>query len=174
MSLLRKLKLWKDVFGPHSKGPLDPLQAAQDSLLNKSSKLDLAERAVMTQHLADIAHDEIDAARRARARSGLGPTMPADKPDDMGNIIVCDDFHQNDPPRPPLPQPSRAWPMAAGIALGGGLIAVALALPSILDRMKQPQPQPVQAQPEPAKPAQPGGTTTIKKGFVIDLPGAQK
>jgi hypothetical protein len=101
--LLRKLKLWRDVYGPHSKGPPDPLQAARDSLLNKSSKLDLAERAVMTQHMADIAHDEIDAARRARAKAGLGPTMSTEASEDVGNIIICDDYSQN--AMPPTPGP---------------------------------------------------------------------
>jgi hypothetical protein len=129
----------------------------------------------MTQHMADIAHDEIDAARRARAKAGLGPTMSTEASEDVGNIIICDDYSQNAMPPTPPQQPSRAWPMAAGIALAGALIGGMVSLPAWLDRMKPVfQPQPVQPQPEPTKPAQPGTTTTIKRGFIIDLPGATK
>lgn len=173
-SFLRKLMLWKAAFGHEAKIPLDPLQAARDSLLNKSTRLDLADRAVMTKHLADIAHDEIDAARRMKARSGLAAPVSDKASEDVGDIIVCDDYHRGEPVAPAPPEPSRAWPMAAGIALAGALIGGMVSLPAWLDRMKTPPAVPP-AQPATQPPApNPGGTTTtIKKGFIIDLPGAK-
>lgn len=147
-----------------------PVEQARDSLLNKASKLDLAERAVMLDHLREVASDEVDSVRRLRARH-LGPCFAgAGEGEEMGDIIVGDDVHIHERPGPP--PPSRAWPVIAGLTLGGSLIAAGLALPQLLrgDRLPdRPESRQPAAQPE----ARPPINTTIEKrsGFIIDLPG---
>jgi hypothetical protein len=160
-SLFRRLTGSRPDSAPRA--ALDPVQAAQDNLLNKATKLDLAEKAVMVKHLADVAEDEVRAVQSLRAKH-LGPEFARPKPkgDDVNDIIVGDDIHLHG--RPPVP-PSRAWPLAAGLALGGGLIALALGY------TRPPAPTPAPAAQPPAS-----SNTTIEKksGFLLDLPGATK
>ncbi len=163
-SLLRKLLAWKSVWGERAKVPTDPFQAARDNQLNKGGKVDLAERAVFLNHTRQIAHDDVDAVRRWKKANLKGfEDVGSSKGEDDTGIVICDDYHHNDPTPPP--PPSRAWPMALGLVLGGSLIAGAVALPTILDRLKPQEQRP-----------QPNANTTIEKtsGFILDLPGAGK
>lgn len=159
---------------PH-RPPIDPVEAARDNDLNKAGKLGLAERAVMLDHLREVAKDEVDAVRRLRARHLGKEFAGCGGADDVGDIIVGDDIHFHEPRGGP--PPSRAWPLIAGLTLGGALVAAGLALPQWLAQQKAGQ-QPAQQQP--AITAQPGAgqpsTTTIEKrsGFILDLPGGTK
>lgn len=181
MSWLRKLLLWKAASGQPVRHQ-DPVEAAKDNLLNKAGKLELGLQAVFLRQFQQLADMEVRDAERLKAKH-LGPEFAvsdkvASNEEEVGNIVVGDDIHFHQPPERRDPQPSRAWPMAAGIALAGALIGGMVSLPAWLDRMKQPQPVPqpvpVQPQPEPVKPAVGGTITTIKRGFIIDLPGAKK
>ena len=157
---------------PH-RPPIDPVEAARDNDLNKAGKLGLAERAVMIDHLRELAKDEVDAVRRLRAKHLGQHFAGAVGAEDVGDIIVGDDIHFHEPRGGP--PPSRAWPVIAGLTLGGALVAAGLALPQWLAQRKAEQ-QPAQQQPtitgQPA--GQPATATTIRSGFILDLPGGTK
>lgn len=157
--------MWWPFKSRPSRRVLTPVQQAADTSLNKRGKLDLAREAVVLGQLREIASDEIRDSRKLKARH-LGEHFDCGTGgEDVGDLIIGDDIHFHQPPS--APPPSRAWPMAAGLALGGGLIAAALALPQYL-RPSQT------AIVEPAQP--PAINTTIEKrsGFILNLPGSGK
>lgn len=142
----------------------EPLAEAQAALLGKANKLEVARQAILTQDLSELAKADREKVRRLEEKRVFGQEKPPVSGEDVGDIIVCDDYRRNDAPRP---APSRAWPLAAGIALAGGMIAAAALAPRWMDRPVQPTPTQVQ-------PQQSITTTKIeKKGFIIDLPGAE-
>lgn len=147
---------------------------ARDNLLNKSTKMDLAERAIALGNYKDIAEDDVNDVRKLKAKY-LGPEfkMPAsNSEEDVGNIVVCDDYHHNDLPRASSQrEPSRAWPMAGGIVLAGMIIAGALALPQYMKSKDTPTPE---VKPPEIKPAPSTTVITKKSGFIIDLPAGEK
>lgn len=145
----------------------DPVGEAREALLEKASKLEVARQAILTQDLAELAAADREKVRRLEEKRIFGQeNPPVANGDPVGDIIVCDDYRRNDQPRPAA---SRAWPMAAGIAMAGGLIAGAMLLPKYLEQKQQANPTPS------LQTTTPASTITIqKKGFVIDLPGAEK
>lgn len=162
---------------PPPKDRRTPSQEAEDTLLDKGSKLELARQAVFLQNLQEIAYDDVKDVRRLKSKH-LGPEFAMNEKggksgesvDDMG-IIVCDDFHHhhdnNNPSNiPPNSQPSR-WPIALGISVAGMAIAAGLAVPQMLARHGAQEERAVQ--PADGK----NTTTTIKRGFIIDLPGSK-
>lgn len=165
MSWLKKWLAWKSA-SPLSRRPT-PADSAADSLLNKTSKLRLGQEALMLRHMREVAHDDVDSVRRLKAKH-LGPHFASavKEGEDVGDIIIGDDIHLHEP-RGPLP-PSRAWPVIAGLTLGGALVALGLTLPPWLARKATEQP----ANQQPAMPA-PATSTTIKSGFILDLPGGK-
>lgn len=165
-SLLHKLLAWRAALGEKAKSHLDPFQAAQDNQLNKAGKIDLAERAVFLDHLKEIAHDDVDSVRRWKKANmkGFEDVKGKGGDDDTGNIIVCDDYHNNDPPRP-VSSKGSSWPLALGLTVAGSLIGGGIAAKPVLDYLKTPA---VVQQPQQQTP----GNTTIEKksGFILDLP----
>lgn len=135
----------------------DPTEEARQSLLDKSSKLEVARQAILTQDLAELAKADRDKVKRLEEKRLFGGDA---MPKDDETIIVCDDYRYNDPPAP-VPQASPVWPIALGILGAGGILASALYL------MKPANPVPLPT---------PGTTTTIRKteGFIIDLPEGVK
>lgn len=157
-----------------------PLQEAEEILLAKNSKMDLAHKAVVLGNMAEIARNDVDSVRRLQAKH-LGPEFKMSKGseqtgDDGMPIVVCDDYHHHhDINTSPTTAASvgHNWPLAFAVVgitfmvcmtvllVGGGWLYFRTLNPT-------PQPQPVQPQPS-------TNTTVEKKiGFIIDLPGAKK
>lgn len=149
----------------------DPVEAAKDNLLNKAGKLELAQQAVLTQHLAEIAKDDVEDVRKLKANKlGGAFAMPNQSKgntdgveDGVGNIIVCDDYIHNNPSQPP--QPSKILPMIYGMLMGVCLLSLPVIAYKILESSKPTENKNI----TPAN-----TTTTIKKGFIIDLPDGTK
>ena len=151
----------------------DPVEQARDNLLNKASKLELAQQAILTQHLGEIARDDVEGVRQLKAKylggqGGQGQGGADVKGDDVGDIIVCDDYHRGDTRQN---SPSRLWPIVGAVA--GGSIVTALALAGISQMLPGRQ---IPAEPPAQMQTQQPKNTTIyqKKGFILDLPGAEK
>ena len=180
---MKKLKAWKLRLRnqqPKSNAPIvdenmqDPIEAAKDNLLNKSGKLELAQQAILTQHLAEIAHDDVEDVRKLKSNKlGGAFAMPNQSKsntgesgleDGVGNIIVCDDYTHNNPTQPP--QPSKVLPMVYGMIMGASL----LTLPFIIYKYLEGR----TSENKDVTTKNNVTNTTIKKGFIIDLPDGSK
>lgn len=88
------------------KAPQSPSDNAADSLLAKSAKLEVARQAILTQDLQALAQADREKVRRLEERL-LFAGQPASKAgDDVGDIIVCDDYtaNRNSAPQSNLPK----------------------------------------------------------------------
>lgn len=166
-----------------------PLEQAEEALLAKGSKIDLAQKAVYLKNLADIAHDDVSDVRKLKAKH-LGPEFAmangaggGGAEDGMGDVIVCDDYHHHHNNGPQgtgnaMPQVrGTGWPLAIGLLGGGGLIATSIlgATLLIVSSRKDAGCVPVKPTVPPNAGVQNNPTTTIERsGFIIDLPGAKR
>lgn len=140
----------------HSSPP--PLQETLDEAaqtLGKTVKVELGRQAVHLQQLQQIAQDEINDVRRLKAKHLGGEwAQAAKKADDVGDMIICDDYHRNDRP---VATGSKLVPLVLAAALGASGLGGAALLASLLLRPGAPAQsapaQPVQA-PAPAPKAQ--------------------
>lgn len=116
MSLLTKTA---DLLKPAPKSVPPSLEQsvneAASAALNKQQKLMLADQAIVTKQMSQIANDEMISVRMQKAKHGLYPNVQKAQSEDMSDIIVCDDYHKNDP------QPTRIWPVIAALLAGTGL-----------------------------------------------------
>ena len=127
-------------------------QEAASSLLGNQSKIQAGQQAVFLEQLRQIAHEEMKDVQKLKAKRLGGPWQEmGGKGDDMGDLIICDDYRKNDPP------PSRVWPWAAA-----GLGIAAMGIGGWLGKM---------ALEKVAEKALPGAVQRIEsgRGFMIDL-----
>lgn len=169
--------------------PQDPQSQAVDALLNKGSKLRLAREAVLAQDLAELARADREKVRRFEEQRLFGGKAAAVADEPVGDIIVCDDYHRNDPPVSVGAAVSVGQPAPAAAAASRHLLTTALAvalagassglaflagqrLTSTPAAPTAPGGAASAAAPTPARPSQ--VTIERKSGFIIDLPGAAK
>lgn len=148
------------------------VQAAADSSLDKGTKLGLATQAVFLQQFQQLAQSEIKDAKYLKAKR-LGGAWEEDLKnstpgvDEVGDIIICDDYNLNKPPAtqpaPVTSAPATVTPtwakVLAGTALALGLGGAGAAATYFLTRPSSPA----------TSPAAPSTSTNTTKGFQIDL-----
>jgi hypothetical protein len=89
-------------------------RAAAAEYLPKMAKLEEARRAIFLQDLESLAADERATVRRYRESKVFGNPMPQLPGDDVGNVIVCDDYHvQIGVPASPITQPAAVEPTSS-------------------------------------------------------------
>lgn len=102
------------------------LEEAAKAEANKS-KVELGQDAVMLRHLQEIARDDVEDVRKLKAKHLGGEWAASAQGDDVGDIIICDDYRR-DSPRPPK---SSSWlklaaliglSLLSGAGIGGGLL----------------------------------------------------
>jgi len=158
-----------------AKGPSiqSSVQEAAQQDLGKQAKLATADHAVMTQHMAAIAAAEVEAVAALRQKYQGGSAKPqaaGKKTDAMGNIIVCDDYRQNDPSPSKLLPLLAALGLGAGASLGGYLGIAAINKPTSVVAPSVVAPSVVAPVVQPATPAAPVSTnTTNNLGFTLKL-----
>ena len=110
------------------------IMGAAESLLNKEAKLELAQRAIMTQDLQALAAADRAAAQQLRNKHMGKQASAGGSGDDVGDLIICDDYcNIKAPPR------SRLMTALAGAGVAAPLMAAAglatwLALGPVLGR----------------------------------------
>lgn len=92
---------------------------AADQDLAGQSKLQVANQAVILEQLRQIAQDEIRDVRRLKAKHLGEQWAKAAEGQDVGDLIICDDYRRNEPHQQP-PSP-RIWPLIAALLGFGGL-----------------------------------------------------
>lgn len=91
-----------------------PEENAADSLQAKLSKLEVARQAILTQDLQALAVADRDGVKQLRDKLMFSKKATSDEKsgDDVGDIIVCDDYQAN------RSRPTSQWPVVLlGIVL---------------------------------------------------------
>lgn len=132
---------------------------AVQQYLAKQTKLQTAHEAVLVRHHQEIASEDVEDVRRLKAKHLGEQWRKADSQANMGDIIVCDDYHHNDQPERNRSNVLRTLaPWLLGVSLAGATGFGIGTLASLL------------------KPANDGGTvnTTNREGFLLKLGGPEK
>lgn len=133
------------------------------SSMARHPKLDVAETAAYIEDLRINMANQRDSIRRYEEKKVFGNDIPPRTQtagDDMGNFIVCDDYHVDNSTRPAAaPVASNKLPIAAAI------VAAAIAGYSLLPDRGVPAPEPDNIPPV-ATPATPDADTRYNLEFL--------
>ena len=77
------------------RAPVSPADSAADSILNKASKLEIAREAILTQDLQALGVADRLKVKRLEDKLLFGGKATQEARDDVGDIIVCDDYSAN-------------------------------------------------------------------------------
>jgi hypothetical protein len=140
----------------------ETLAETSEQELAKQAKIRSGMGATMLKHLAEIAHDDVEDVRRLK-RKHLGEHWAGAEGEDVGDVIVCDNYSRDNQQagRPRAAWPAWLPPLLALALLGGTVAALAYGLGRVTGPMAQP------SNPPATKSA--GKTEKITNGFLIEL-----
>ena len=107
-----------------TKAPQKPTDNAADSLIAKSSKLEVAHQAVLLQDLQALAADDRRKVRKLEALKLFGGVEQTGE-EDVGDIIVCDDYTANRNSAPQSNLPKIIMALTGMVAAAGGAAVAA-------------------------------------------------